>query len=137
MPNHLSCLLAFALLFGLVGAAGPALADVEVTRATTCMGVADREPVEPTDEFSVDAGRAYTWCEVLNAEGTTLQHVYYFEGTRTDVVNLTVRSDRFRTWSYKTLRPGRVGDWRVEIVIDDAVLHSLEFFVVPGTNDGE
>lgn len=148
MPKRATCLLTLTLLSGVMCATSPGQPatagddpapppDLELTRATMCRGVADREPVDPTDQFTVEDGRAYTWCEVSGGAGAILRHVYYHEGVRTDAVELQIRSDRFRTWSYKTLRPSLTGDWRVDIAVGDTVLRSLTFHVAPDPGNSE
>lgn len=110
---------------------------VTIGRAAICRGIADREPAEPAAQFTVGDERAYTWCEVLNGAGSTIEHAYYHNGDLADSVTLQIRSDRFRTWSYKTLRPGTEGTWRVDLVQGDTVLFSLDFQVDPAPAERE
>ena len=108
-------------------------AALHISRAATCRGVADREPVDEGTQFQISDERVYLWCEVMNGEGTTITHVYSLNGEPVSSVELAVRTKRFRTWSYKTLRPGSAGKWRVEILAeDDTVLHTAEFRVSGG-----
>lgn len=130
-----SSLLAWVVLSGVMCASTPqpaavADSDITVVKATACRAVAERKPVESTDTFTTGDERAYVWCQVTNGAGTELRHVYYHEGAHVVTVPLPIRSDDYRTWSYKTLWPGAVGAWRVDMVTgEDTVLATVEFTV--------
>ena len=101
-----------------------------VDRATAALSVEQREPVGVGESFVIADERVYVWTEIHNGSRTSIRHIYYHEGQQTNEVILSVRSDRWRTWSYKTLLPGREGDWRVDIVaMDGTVLESVNFTV--------
>lgn len=103
---------------------------ISVVRATAALGIEQREPVNVGEHFVLADERVYTYSEIADGKGTSIRHVYYHDGERTNEVILSVRSDRWRTWSYKTLLHGREGDWRVDIVAQDGrVLESVHYTV--------
>jgi len=106
------------------------LANISVVRATAALGIEQREPVNVGEHFTLDDERVYAYSEIENGNGTSIRHVYYHDGEQTNEVILTVRADSWRTWSYKTLLPGREGEWRVDIVSQDGrVLDSIHYTV--------
>lgn len=88
-----------------------------------CTGVEDREPVGEATSFSADVGRVYCWTRIKGAkEETTIKHVWYFKGRKMCEVELSVRSVKFRTWSYKTVMEHQTGEWTVKILDEDGNL---------------
>ena len=138
MRINVSSFLLCVLLTGVMCASTPQATiaqddTVSIVRAVACRSVTDRAPADETAQFVVSDERAYVWCEVHEGTDTTLQHVYYHKGARVSTVNLHVRSERFRTWSYKSLWPGATGEWRVDIQTEDgSVLEKVAFTVVDG-----
>lgn len=108
----------------------PPETTLHVSRSATCRGVADHEPVDPATEFQLSDDRVYLWCEVENAQGTTITHVYSLEGEPVTTVPLAVGTARYRTWSYKQLHPGHAGAWRAEIIAEDGTVLATHDFIV-------
>ena len=60
----------------------------------------------------------------------TVTHVWYFEGKTMARVDLTVGSQNWRTWSFKTYKPDWTGSWEVKVLDEDGmVLGSAGFEV--------
>ena len=61
---------------------------------------------------------------------TTVTHVWYFEGKTMARVDLSVGSQNWRTWSFKTYKPDWTGSWEVKVLDEDGmVLGSAGFEV--------
>jgi hypothetical protein len=57
-----------------------------------------------------------------------VKHCWFYKGEEMAVVELPVRSDAWRTWSYKTILPEWTGDWEVKVMdAGDNVLTSTPF----------
>jgi hypothetical protein len=100
----------------------------------TCQEVENRQPVGIDSIFTLDKKRVYcvTGIRNLNSQAT-VYHKWYYQGRLRGTVPITMGwSHNWRAWSYVTLRPGAVGQWRVEV--EDSlgqVLGSTAFTVMP------
>jgi hypothetical protein len=104
---------------------------VEVADAVVCQDVQDREPVGAADSFSSDIGKVWCWSKIKDGKGTRIKHVYYYEGAEKAIIELTIGSSSWRTYSSKRILSSWTGQWRVDIVGEDGeVLKSLEFTIV-------
>ena len=102
----------------------------EVADATMCLGIEDRQPVEPGDSFPSDVGKVWCWSKIKDGQGTTIKHIYHHAAIGEVIVELDIRSPLFRTYSSKRILPSWTGQWHVEIVAEDGnVLKSLYFTV--------
>jgi hypothetical protein len=82
-------------------------------------GIADRMPVGQADTFSVSVDTVYFWTKIMGATApTTVNHLWFHDGQKMASVSLPVRTDSWRTWSYKTILPEWTGEWKV-VVTDD------------------
>jgi len=98
-----------------VGVADPERLLAQVTvEAEVAEGVVDREPQNPSTEFPTDVGQVTLWTRVSGAEGTTIQHVWIYDGMEFPV-SLEIGGSPWRTWSTKQIPPEWAGAWRVEI----------------------
>ncbi len=100
--------------------------------AVLCTGIEDREPVGAGDSFPADVEKVYLWTKVTGlAEGETIiHHVWLREGNEMADVELPVRGNPWRTYSYKTIPPEWSGKWEVKITgADGNVIESLNFTV--------
>lgn len=104
---------------------------IQIEDAVVCQDVVDRAPVGAGDLFVKETAKIYCFCRVVGAQaGSQITHNWYFNGVLKASVKLEVRSTNFRTWSSKTLQPGWVGEWMVEILSDDGKpLESIVFMV--------
>jgi hypothetical protein len=118
-----------AAIFLVATMSAPCLA-VEVADAVVCQGIQDHEPVGAADSFPADVGKVYCWSKIKDGEGTTIKHVYYYEGEEKAAVELSIGSALWRTYSSKRILSSWTGQWRVDIVGEDGeVLKSLKFTV--------
>ena len=105
-------------------------AESPVARAVVCTEVVDREPVGAADSFDAGVGQLYCFTEIRGLEGTTITHAWIHEGTTRARVDLPIRSNRWRTWSTKTIAPGWTGQWQVKVLDADGIVLSTQEFVV-------
>jgi|GEM_PF-2253341 len=108
----------------------PAAQGLSVTGALGT-GVENRALIGEASEFSADVGRVYCLITVTGAEQPTeVTHVWYYKNQEKARTELSIKYKKHRTWSYKTIHPQHIGDWRVDVV-DTAgnVLTSFPFVV--------
>jgi hypothetical protein len=104
---------------------------VQIEDAFVCQDVVDRSPVGAGDKFAKETAKVYCFCRVVGAPaGAQITHNWYYNGALKASVKLNVGSTNYRTWSSKTLQPGWVGEWMVEILGDDgSPLESIVFII--------
>ena len=105
---------------------------VEVTRAVICAGIDNLEPKQSAEKFTKDVGTIYCFSHVKGADKLiNIVHKWYYKYKLISNIELRVKGDSWRTYSYKTITPEMVGSWKVEIVNseNDEVLQLLKFLV--------
>lgn len=97
-----------------------------------CMGIEDRQPVGPTDTFSVNIEKVYLWMKVTGAEDSTaITLVWSLNGEEKARHDLPVNSPSWRTWATKSLMPDWTGNWEVKILNPQGdILKAVDFTVV-------
>lgn len=113
------------------GAPAPAGGKMEVRKAVIAREIVDRVPKDDGTEFSADVRRLYCFTEIINGTDGEIRHRWFFNNKKVSEVSLKIKSDRYRTYSSKTIIPEMAGAWKVDIVdaADKSLLHSLEFIV--------
>ncbi|MEA3493750.1 MAG: DUF2914 domain-containing protein [Candidatus Margulisiibacteriota bacterium] len=94
-------------------------------------GVEGRVLVGEASEFGKDVGRVYCVITVTGANGPTeVAHVWYFNDQEKANTTLPIKYKKHRTWSYKTIHPQHVGNWRVDVINRSGkVLKSFSFVI--------
>ena len=104
--------------------------DLEVRDHALALGVDDRRPLDPGTRFDV-GDQVYAWVSVANPHAEShVTLVWNRDGVARWSIDLDVgHSTRgWRTWAYKTMRPGDTGVWTVDVVAPDgSVLDTLSF----------
>ncbi len=102
--------------------------SVEVAAIGT--SVEDHIPIGVADSFPSSVGRVYCYTKILDAEGTSITHRWYYNDAVVSDVPLKIGSSKFRTYSYKTILPSYTGAWKVEILSETGdVMETLRFTV--------
>ncbi len=106
-------------LVSLIALLSVSAANAEVARAVITTAVVDREPVSDLTTIPASDGSAIFFTELRDMEGTTVTHLWKFNGEVMAEVKFNVGGPRWRVWSSKNLMPEWYGEWIVD-VIDDA-----------------
>ena len=104
-------------------------ADITVEELVLCIGVEERQPIAADTAFTNDVGKVYCFSKVVGVtEPTSVFHVYYHNDVEMAKIELNIKGTPWRTWSYKTIMPNWIGDWKVEVVdADGNVLKTAKF----------
>ena len=105
---------------------------IKVVEAVAGRGIKDRDPIGIGNSFQWSNERVYIWSMVdCTKLPLSIKHVYYFNEQKVNEVSLPVKSQHWRTWSYKTISDKRyVGQWRVDITsAGGKVLETIRFEV--------
>jgi hypothetical protein len=135
MQSYLTFLKTIGALLILLISLSPASAmddpGFAISRMVTCEAVSDKEPVHPSEIFTVDNGTVYCFLEARDIEqDTTISFVWYYDKREMARINLPLqKGKRWRTFSSKKLE-GLRGPWKVELVeASGIVLNSVSFQV--------
>ncbi|MFQ5586751.1 MAG: DUF2914 domain-containing protein [Thermodesulfobacteriota bacterium] len=101
-----------------------------VEAAVVGTGVESLTPIGAAESFPSSVERVYCYSKILDGEGTTITHRWYYGENVVAEVPLAIGSPRFRTYSYKTILPHYAGNWKVEIVSEEGeILETLAFTI--------
>ena len=106
-------------LLSLLALVSVSAANAEVARSVITTAVVDREPVSDLTSIPASDNSAVFFTELRNMEGTTITHLWKFNGEVMAEVKFNVGGPRWRVWSSKNLMPEWYGEWIVD-VLDDA-----------------
>ena len=103
---------------------------IKVVKAVAGGGVQNKNPIDIGNSFQWSKGRVYIW-SMINCKNppASIKHIYYFNEKKVSEVLLDIKSQRWRTWSYKTIPNKRyIGQWRVDITSEKGkVLKTIRF----------
>ena len=107
-------------------------AALHIDELSVCRVIEGRTPVGADSVFPDTVGRVFCFTKVSGAEEpVTISHVWYFREKEISRIDLEIKSKTWRTWSYKNIPKGWVGNWRVDIVSSEGeVLHQRRFTVI-------
>ncbi len=91
--------------------------------------VEDREPVMAVDSISSSAFKSISFFTELNDfQGRNITHQWVYNDSVMFEKSFAVNGARWRVWTSKTLLPGWIGNWTVNVLDDDrSVLTSKSF----------
>jgi hypothetical protein len=106
---------------------------IQVKDLQFCTGVEDRQSVGTDTTFANTVETVFCYTRITGAADTTLiAHVWYHNDEQKADVELTVKSNDWRTWSSKRIAPEWTGPWRVEVKGPNGeVLASESFAIIP------
>jgi len=92
-----------------------------VLNIATGANLVNRSIEKPDSVFSLDSEKIYCLTHIRNwNHSKTIYHKWYQEGELRSKISLEIgRSFNWRTWSYITVYPERVGDWKV--IVEDSL----------------
>ncbi len=113
-------------------AATPAAENApRLAQTTICENVEDRAPIGAAESFSSQVGRLWCFTDVRGATPPTeIFHRWYVGDDLVSEIPITVRAERWRCWSRKTIRPGWSGACRVEVLTEEGDLLGTAEFVL-------
>ena len=106
---------------------------ITVLNISTGSNIVNRSIEIPDSVFSLDIERIYCHTNIRNwNDSKTIYHKWYQEGELKSLIRIEIgRSFNWRAWSYITVYPERVGDWKV--IVEDSLgvrYDSLSFKII-------
>ena len=112
--------------------------DVQVTikEAGIGTGIENRTLTGAGDTFE-EGERIYFFTWVMGSrEGDYVSHVWIHKEEEKFRIDLNTGGPSWRTWSYKTMHPGSIGDWQVHVEDKDGkVLETRSFKCIARTSE--
>jgi len=104
---------------------------INVNKGSFCTGVENKQPVNVGTEFNSNVGKVYFWTIIQGTEiPTTIRHVWYYKEKEMSNIELSVKFPNQRTWSYKTIMPQWIGEWKVRVVDSEGNLLKEVSFII-------
>ena len=100
-----------------------------LARIVVCRDVEERAPVDPGESFSSDVGKLTCFTDV-RTENAPLQifHRWYVGDELMAEIPISVKANRWRCWSTKTIRSKWNGPARVDVLTEEGdLLGSVDF----------
>ncbi len=131
MSNKLSVALLSLLALVFVSSA-----NAEVARTVITTAIVDREPVDDLTTVPASDSSAIFFTELSNMEGTTITHLWKFNGEVMAEVKFNVGGPRWRVWSSKNLMPEWNGEWNLEVLDDSGSVVAQKSFTYGAVAEG-
>src|SRR3989339_613287 len=111
--------------------------SIIVEKATVCLGVKDRLPVQECQRINSDAGKIFCWSILINGEGKKVRYIWYIGEKVLTSSWLNITSNRLRAWCPRNIDSRIFGQSRVDIVDEQGrILKSIEFEIIPRQERG-
>jgi len=127
MPFFLS--LSLLLLFSPTALlASDSVVEQRVTRVLFTPGIKDFEPMGSNDYFYTTSAQVYFFTELKGFKGQVLKHRWFYKNKQVSEIKVTVRSNRWRAATRRSLPKTWVGEWRAEVVNSAGVVLESQRF---------
>jgi cytoskeletal protein RodZ len=110
-------------------APGPQVLAARVGRGINAEGPGPKL-VGESGEFEADHQRVYFFTRVQTPREGKIAHVWILGQEEIQRIEVDVKPPTWSTYSYVTIRPNQVGDWKVEARDGDTVLSTQTFKVI-------
>jgi len=82
-----------------------------------CTEITDRACTRGALAFDASVGKLYCWSQITGGSGeATIKHIWSHAGKVVLEVPLTIKGNRWRTWSVKNITASQTGEWEVKVV---------------------
>ena len=88
----------------------------KIARSQFTTAVVNREPTDNVIMLTNNSNEIYYFSELSNFKGHNVTHRWRYQGKLMAEVKFDVKSDRWRVFSSKKIRPDWTGEWLVELV---------------------
>ena len=79
-------------------------------------------PIDIVEEANNTLGKIYFFTNIRDLKGEYITHRWIYDDNVMTNVRFEIRGSRWRVWSSKNLWPTWVGQWRVQVLLDDATM---------------
>ena len=93
-----------------------------ISEAVFALNVEDRVPINIVEELDNSLGKIYFFTNIRNLKDEYITHRWIYDDKVMADVRFEVRGPRWRIWSSKNLWHTWIGQWRVQVLLDDATV---------------
>jgi len=108
--------------------------DSHIVRSQFTTAVVNLEPTDDVVMLTNNSNKIYYFSELSDLKGHNVTHRWQYKGKTMAEVTFNVKSDRWRVFSSKTIRPDWTGDWSVVLTDEDGQSLSTDKFQVVETS---
>ena len=119
MKKIILVLLVFALI---VPVTSFAAAEPEISRAIFSTSLIEREPANDLETVPHGEKSIFFFTEILNANATSVTHLWTYNDIEIARVKLNIGSDQWRTWSSKQIWHLTPGEVKVQVLDADNMI---------------
>jgi len=112
-------ILGFFLTFSVLAHEWP---HENISEAVFSLNVEDRVPIDIIEELDNSLGKIYFFTNIRNLKGEDITHRWIYDDKVMADVRFEIRGPRWRVWSSKNLWHTWIGEWRVQVLLDDATV---------------
>lgn len=87
-----------------------------IARSQFTTAVVNREPTDNVVMLSSNSDKVYFFTELSNLAGQRVTHRWQYQGKLMAEIKFNVKSDRWRVFSSKKIRPDWTGEWSVDLL---------------------
>ena len=110
-------------------------AQISIEQIEIGTGIENRTLIGSDSTFANNVNTLYCFTKVNGAESSpTLRHVWYYENEEKASVDLTIRTNSFRTWSSKKIWKTWTGEWKVDVVDENGEVLATKKFIIEKVN---
>lgn len=103
-----------------------AVASTPVERSQFTTAVVNREPTDNVITLTNNSDKIYFFSELSNLKGHTITHRWQYQGKLMAEIKFDVKSNRWRVFSSKNIRPDWIGKWTVELTDENGTRLNIE-----------
>ena len=97
-----------------------------VERSQFTTAIVDREPTDNVVTLTNNSDKIYFFSELANLKGHTITHRWEYQGKLMAEIKFDVKSNHWRVYSSKNIKPGWTGEWTVELVDENGTPLDVE-----------
>jgi hypothetical protein len=125
--------LAIILLAMIFPGSSYAVNEQTVSRAIFTTSLNEREPVNDLESVEYGEKTIFFFSQVLNANNTTVTHLWTYNDVEIARVNLNIGSDNWRTWSSKQIWHLAPGEIKVQVLDADNMILAEKILTITKT----
>ena len=93
-----------------------------ISEAAFALDVEDRVPINIVEEMDTSLGKIYFFTNIRNLKGEYITHRWIYDNNVMANVRFEIRGPRWRVWSSKNLWHSWIGEWTVQVLLDDGTM---------------
>ena len=99
-----------------------------ISNAVFALGVEKKVPIDIIEELDNSLSKIYFFTNIRNLRGKKITHRWIYGDRVMADVGFEIGGSRWRVWSSKNIWHTWIGEWRVQVLVDDeTILYEKQF----------